>query len=367
MSPGRKALAPGAASLPSLRGRMRKRGLEGVLFAAGPNLRYLSGFSGSEGCGLVLARSARLFVDGRYIEQAAKETGAFRPLLVRRDFPGALGRFVRRRELKRVGFEAPRVSYALFRKLRKAFSPARLVPVEDWVEEFRLRKTGPEVAALRRAADLADRAMTVAPGILRSATSEREVALRLEIAMRKGGADKPSFDIIAASGRAASMPHALPGERPLRRGPVVVDLGSRLGGYNSDLTRTFCMGRLTHRFREIYNTVLASQLAAIEAIRPGAKASDVDRAARRILDRRGLEKYFGHSLGHGIGLEIHEAPTLSPRSRDTLEPAMVVTVEPGVYIPGWGGIRIEDMVLVTKTGAELLTRSPKGIDKCRVE
>lgn len=259
-----------------------------------------------------------------------------------------------------LGFEGSALSFDTHAKFKKALPGLKLKPASSIMKKLRIRKDAFEIARIRESAAILDRGFEAARKLIGPGSVERDAALKIEIEMRKAGADGLAFDTIIASGERGALPHGKASGKKVKKGElVVVDMGALLNGYHSDETRTFCVGKATKLQREIYGVVKDAQARAIEAIRPGVDAAEVDRAARAYIDKAGYGKYFGHGTGHGVGLEIHESPNVSPLSSEILEEGMVITVEPGIYIPGWGGVRIEDMAVVTKDGFEILTKTPK--------
>ena len=353
-----------AQRLDRLRQRMAAEGLDALWIAAPANRRYLSGFSGSSGWLLITSQVAELWTDFRYLEQAAQEAPGF---AVVRHEPQLYPHLARRLEelgVRRLGFEAEHVRYGEWQRMRAALPESvELVGIGGWVEQLRRIKDAAERAAIREAARIADEALLEVLAGLRPGLTEREVALRLEFAMRRRGAAAAAFDLIVVSGPRSALPHGQPGPHPIEAGQfVTLDYGAVVDGYCSDCTRTVVVGRATPRHREVYAVVLEAQRRALAAIRPGVTGAEVDRAARQVIEEAGYGDRFGHATGHGVGLEVHEGPRLSALAEEErLEPGMVVTVEPGIYIPGWGGVRIEDLVVVTDDGAEVLTRVSKDL------
>ncbi len=336
-------------------------GVDALLLVKTENRRYVTGFTGSAGLALVTAGDAVLAVDFRYYEQAAHEAPACEVLRGGADPTGALAGAARAREIRRLGFEAEFVPYAQVERLRAAFAPAELVPLAD-VDRLRWVKDAEEVAALERAAEISDRAFSHVLGVLRAGMTERDAAVEIETYMRRAGAERASFDTVLASGPRSALPHGRATVRVLAAGDLVtLDFGAVYDGYGSDCTRTVVVGAPDDRQRHIYDLVLAAQRRGLEAIRPGISCRDVDAAARSVIASAGFGEAFGHALGHGIGLDVHEGPALSPRNDALLEPGVVVTVEPGIYLPGWGGVRIEDDVVVTGDGCRVLTHAPKTL------
>lgn len=344
-----------------LRALMRERGVEAMLIQKPENRRYVTGFSGSAGFVLVSATASILLVDFRYVEQAQTEAPAFEVIKAERQFIDTLAEVVPARGLGRIGFESDAMSYKQYEDFSKRLAPAVLVPVEG-VDRLRWVKDADEIARITRAVEIADEAFAHIRSILRTGAVEREIAIEMEFFMRRRGADKEAFETIVASGPRSALPHGRASERVLARGDfVTLDFGALYQGYVSDCTRTVVLGEASPKQREIYQLVLAAQRAALSGIKPGISGKDADTIARKIIADAGYGEAFGHSLGHGVGLAVHEGPTLSPREEAILAPGMVVTVEPGIYLAGWGGVRIEDLVVITEAGCRPLTRSPKEL------
>lgn len=346
-----------ASRLSDLRRELKKERLSALLVTGLPNVRYLTGFSGSSGALLVERREAHFLTDSRYLLQAGREVRGCRIVELHDSLPESLAALLGRKRPRRVGFESRHISWALGRDLAAALPRAELVATEGKVETLRMTKDAGEVALLRRAVRTAGEAYTRAARVLAGRTEEA-VAAGLETAMRFGGAEAVAFPPIVASGRQGALPHATPGRRRIRGGAlVVIDFGARFRGYHSDITRSRLPGKRERKAVDLYRIVAEAQRRAIAAVRPGVRARAVDEAARTVIAGAGFGDCFGHGVGHGVGLEVHEAPTISPRSGDVLEEGMVFTVEPGIYVENFGGVRIEDMVLVTESGCEVLTRS----------
>jgi Xaa-Pro dipeptidase len=346
-----------------LAGRLGELGLDALFVTRLPNVRYLTGFTGSNGQALVAAGSTTFFTDGRYEEQSRHEAPDVERVIYLNGLPPVQEQ-VAARGLARIGFESEGVTYRTWERLREQLEGVDLVPVAGEVERLRCVKDADEVARIAAAQEAADAAFdeVVLGGGLREGVTERELALRLEDAMRRAGADDRAFDTIAAFGEQAAEPHHAPTERPLRRGDVVkLDFGALSGGYHSDMTRTVAFGEPDGRLRELRDLVAAAQQAGIDAVRPGVTVAEVDRAAREVIERAGHGKAFPHGLGHGVGLEIHEDPRLRWDGGEEVPEGAVVTIEPGVYIPGLGGVRIEDMVEVTAGGSRSIPRSTKEL------
>ena len=336
-------------------------GAEALLILKTENRRYVTGFTGSAGLALITPSEAFLAVDFRYEQQAADEAPDWTVLRGGRDPLKALGAAVGGRALRTIGFEAEFVPYAQVLRLREKLAPAELVPL-DTVDRLRWVKDAEELAAISRAVEIADQGFAHILGVLRPGVSERAVAFELETFMRRAGADGVAFDSVVASGPRSALPHGRATDRVMARGDLVtLDFGALCGGYCSDCTRTIVLGRADDRQRQVYDIVLDAQRHALAMMRPGMPCRAVDEGARSVIAAAGFGEAFGHSLGHGLGLEVHEGPRLSPQEDAVLEPGMVVTVEPGIYLPGWGGVRIEDDVVVTAEGCRILTRAPKEL------
>jgi Xaa-Pro aminopeptidase len=272
---------------------------------------------------------------------------------------------IRRLGLQRVGIEEEYLPVGAFRRLEAGAAPSEIVPVEG-LDRIRWQKSPEEIETIRRAAAVADAAFADVLPLIRPGAVERDIAVELELRMRRRGAERMAFDIIVASGPRAALPHGVASDRVIGPGEfVTVDFGAVVGGYCSDCTRTVVTAPATDRHREIYDVVLRAQTAALAGMWPGMTGREADALARSVIAGAGHGDAFGHSLGHGVGLAIHEGPTLSPREEAVLQPGAVVTVEPGIYLPGWGGVRIEDLVVITGTGCENLTGSPKTLHEVR--
>jgi Xaa-Pro aminopeptidase len=327
-----------------------------------PNVRYLTGFTGSAAVLLASAKPV-FFTDGRYREQAAQQVRGAKVVIPRGSALAAAVKACQSQRLTRLGVEADRMPLSQFQALRRELGKGvKIVPLVGVVEGLRAVKDAGEIRLIRQAIQLSSDLFPALLKALKPGQTELSAAARLEYLARKAGAEAMSFETIIAAGKRSALPHgvASPARLP-ERGFVVLDYGVVTQGYCSDMTRTVHLGRSTARERSLYAAVLEAQLAAIAALRPGATCGQVDEAARRVLRRAGLAKFFTHSTGHGVGLEIHEPPRLGAKSDAVLEAGMVVTVEPGAYLPGRYGVRIEDMLLVTPNGAEVLTPVGKAL------
>lgn len=343
------------ARMDRLRSELERLGLAGLLVTYLPNLRYLTGFTGSTGLLLVGAERTVFITDFRYAEQAEEEVGEVQIRVAREGLLKAA--------LEMAGgsggpwrFEADHLSVAEAQGLEEGEGP-RWLPVTGLVEGLRATKDPEEVALLKAAVSIVEGVLDQLPELITPGLTERGVAVELEYRLRQGGAEGVPFPPIVATGPRASRPHARASDRVIEVGDLVlVDLGATVDGYQADLTRVVALGEPSHRARMLHGLVQQAQEAAVEGLRAGRPAQEVDALARGALAREGLDESFGHSLGHGVGLEVHEAPRLASTSEDVLAPGMVVTVEPGVYLPGWGGIRIEDEYRVSSQGPERLSR-----------
>ena len=339
--------------------------LDALLISAPENRRYLSGFTGSAGYLFISSERAVLVTDSRYTEQATNQAPDFQVMQVRGGWDWFIEQ-LKETGVKRVGFESRDMTVATYNSLvgavkdDSALSQVSMIATAEMPEEGRVFKDQRELALLQRAIDASDAAMeAVCPNITVGMT-EREVAWRMEMAMRDFGADGISFDTIVASGPNGAMAHHRPSDRAIQAGePIVIDMGAIVEGYCSDITRTVVVGEPDETFRKIYDIVLGAQLTAINTVRPGMTGEDCDDLSRAVIAEAGYGDNFGHSLGHGVGLAVHENPRVSPRSPDKLEPNMVFTVEPGIYLTGWGGIRIEDIVVLGDDGAKVLSKAGK--------
>ena len=345
--------------------RLSEKELDAILISAPENRQYLSGFTGSAGYLFIAKGKAVLVTDSRYTEQATQQASDFQVVQVRGGWDWLL-ELLKETGVQRLGFESQDMTVATYNRLIEAvkedagLEKVSLVAASGLAEEQRITKDKGELASLQKAIDASDRAMeTVCPTIQEGMT-EREVAWRMEMAMREFGADGISFDTIVAAGPNGAMAHHMPSDKAISKGePIVIDMGARVDGYCSDITRTVLVGEPDDTFRKIYDIVLGAQLTAINTVRPGMSGGDCDELSRGVIAEAGYGDNFGHSLGHGVGLAVHENPRVAPKSTDTLEPAMVFTVEPGIYISGWGGVRIEDIVVLDDKGATPLSKASK--------
>jgi Xaa-Pro aminopeptidase len=337
-----------------------QRGLDALFVTEAGNRRYVSGFTGSNGIVIVGPDVLSLATDFRYHDQVRQQAPRFVLVDLGVDQDKGLATYVAQEGLERIGFDGAYVTVDQLERWRKAMPDVTFESASGMVEALRRVKDADEIARIRAAVELADQAMAHIMDWIQPGVTERQVAWELEVYMRTHGAEKLSFDTIVGSGVNGARPHAVVSERVIERGdPLVIDMGALLDGYCSDLTRSFCVGEARDAYLEAWHLVLEAQTAAEDAIRAGMAGREADAIAREIIYNGGYEGKFGHGLGHGVGLAIHEGPSVSQRSQDTLEAGNVVTVEPGVYDPAWGGIRLEDVVVVHENGCEVLTRVPK--------
>ncbi|MCG6894542.1 MAG: aminopeptidase P family protein [Desulfobacteraceae bacterium] len=350
--------------------KLPQHDIDTLMVVVGENRRYLSGFTGEDtqfdetAGALFITRDRRILAtDTRYALQAETEAPEYEIRCYRDSLSRETPEILRDLGTQRLGYESVRLSCWMLDRLQKALAEAawetELRGVEDLVESQRAVKTEEEIRSTRQALDIAEQAFCETAAGLREGMTERQLAWEMERRMREKGADSLSFPVIVAAGANSALPHAVPGDRPVRRGePILFDWGARWGGYCSDTSRTLVLGEPDDTFVSVFQTVRKAQREAIAAIRPGASTRAVDAVARDCIGDAGFAGKFGHGLGHGTGLAIHEAPRLSPLRETTLAAGMVVTVEPGVYLPDWGGIRLENQVVVRPDGAEILTRLP---------
>ncbi|GAJ42490.1 putative Xaa-Pro dipeptidase/Xaa-Pro aminopeptidase [Parageobacillus thermoglucosidasius NBRC 107763] len=347
--------------LEKLRALFAEYDIDGMLVTNPYNRRYITGFTGTAGVAVISQDKAVFITDFRYIEQASKQVQGFEIVKHTGPIVEEVAKQVARLHIQKLGFEQEDVSYATFKAYEQAVN-AELVPTSLVVEKLRLIKSESEIKILKEAAAIADAAFEHILSFIRPGVKEIEVANELEFFMRKQGATSSSFDTIVASGYRSALPHGVATDKVIEKGELVtLDFGAYYNGYCSDITRTVAVGEISDELKTIYNIVLEAQLRGMKGIKPGMTGKEADALTRDYITEKGYGDYFGHSTGHGIGLEIHEGPTLSARSDVVLAPGMVVTVEPGIYIPGLGGVRIEDDTVVTENGNEALTHSPKEL------
>ncbi|HHD64409.1 MAG TPA: aminopeptidase P family protein [Desulfobulbaceae bacterium] len=359
------------ARLAALRSRLRRKKYDALLVTEPYNRRYLSGYTAAdhgidESAGVLLVPALGrpyLLTDSRFLLQAEEEAAGFEVLLYPKGLHALLKKLLPRLGIRELAFESHYTLYSTLQKMEKTLAGVTLAATTGLIERMRVIKSEDEIALLKQSVLRNEQVFELVYNTIEPGMSEREIALALELTMHELGAERPSFETIVAFGGNAARPHAVPGDRILKPGEIVlVDMGLVLNGYCSDMTRTFVAGKPDRTYLERLRVVRRAQLAGTRAIRPGVTCRQVDHAARKIIDEAGYGKYFGHALGHGVGLAVHEEPRLSSRSRRKLRPGMIVTVEPGIYLPDWGGIRLENMVVVRGDGAETFNENQTGLD-----
>lgn len=347
--------------LTNLRKQLVKEQIDALLITNPYNRRYMTEFTGTAGVALVSLDNAVFITDFRYTEQAEKEIEGYRIVQHTNTIIEEVALQVKDMNLKNVGFEKDDMSFGLYELYNKAIE-AELQPVSGLVEKLRMVKTADELAVLQKAANIADDAFKHIINYIRPGVTELDVSNELEFFMRRQGATSSSFSIIVASGLRSALPHGVATDKVIESGDfVTLDYGALYNGYISDITRTVAVGEPSEKLKEIYNITLEAQELALKEIKPGMTGIEADRIARDYITSKGYGEAFGHSTGHGIGLEVHEGPALSFRSKTVLEPNMVVTVEPGIYLPEIGGVRIEDDIVITEDGNKRLTFATKEL------
>ncbi|MEH7301623.1 M24 family metallopeptidase [Neobacillus drentensis] len=344
-----------------LRSYFSTHGIDGLVITSPFNRRYISNFTGSAGVVLISADKALFITDFRYTEQASKQCEGFEIIKFSGSIPEEVAQQAKNLGIQKLGFEEDFLTYSSFKLYEKEIE-AELVPISGVIEKLRLIKTDAEIKILKVAADIADAAFKHILDFIRPGKTELEVSNELEFFMRRAGATSSSFDTIVASGHRSALPHGVASNKVIEAGDVVtLDYGAYYNGYVSDITRTVAVGEPDAKLKEIYEIVFEAQARGMAGIKPGMTGKQADALTRDYITEKGYGEYFGHSTGHGIGLEVHEGPGLSTKSDIILEPGMVVTCEPGIYIPGLGGVRIEDDTLITTTHNEALTHSTKEL------
>ncbi len=347
--------------LKAFRSMFAEKGIDGFLVTGEFNRRYMTGFTGTAGVAVISENDAVFITDFRYTEQAAEQVKGYRIIKQSGVLSDEIGEVIRDMGIKKVGFEEDTLPYAEYDRYQKA-AGVEFVPVSGVIEKLRMYKTDEEKEVLRQAAKIADDAFAHICTFIRPGVTELDVSNELEFFMRRQGATSSSFDIIVASGKRSALPHGVATDKKIEQGDMVtLDFGALYNGYISDITRTVAVGEPPEELKNIYSIVLEAQKRALDALKPGMTGIEADAVARDYIKEHGYGEAFGHSTGHGIGLEVHEGPALSFRSDMKLEPGMAVTVEPGIYVPGLGGVRIEDDAIITEDGREVITSSPKEL------
>ncbi|TES84313.1 MAG: M24 family metallopeptidase [Dehalococcoidia bacterium] len=346
-------------------GRLGANDIEGILISRPENRRYLSGFDGSAGFLFITPKDSVLATDFRYTTQAKSQAPDYKLLTISGEISQWFPPLINELGIKRLGFESEHIAFAQHQRLcdilNEGNSQAKLIPVDGVVESLRALKEPEEIELMTRAAGIADAAINHIREKLHVGMTELEAAWEIEKFMREAGSQPVPFEIIVGSGPNAALPHALPTERAIGESePIVIDIGARVEGYGSDLSRTFCLGAPDETFKKVYDTVLGARDTAIAIIKEGMNGAEADQLARTVIEEGGYGEAFGHGLGHGVGLAPHESPRLGPNSTDKLADSMVFTIEPGIYLEGWGGVRIEDMVVME--GGKLRQISSRELD-----
>ena len=338
--------------------------IDGIFLTDMYNLRYFTGFTGTTGVALATKKGNYFFSDFRYRIQGEKEVVpmGFEFIEVSRDSLNKVAEYIEKLGINKIGFEDKNATFSLYNTIKDIFK-SELIPLGDKLISERMIKTPDEIERIKKVIEISDIAFSEVLKIIKEGISEKEIAGYIEYIQRKLGAENRSFDTILASGYRSSMPHGVASDKKIKKDEfITMDFGAYCGGYVSDITRTIYYGsKITNKHKEIYNTVLEGQLLGIKSIKEGIMSNDVDTIVRNLFNEKGYGDYFGHGLGHGIGLEIHELPYLSSMSKIELKKNMIVTVEPGLYFDGWGGVRIEDDVLVTENGCEIFNKSSKEL------
>jgi Xaa-Pro aminopeptidase len=345
-----------------LREEMAAKGLEAILISHPVNRRYMTGFTGTAGVALLTEKEALFITDFRYVAQVKEQCPDWTLVRHEGNIFDEVAACCKKLGIQQLAFEQDHLTYAQVSKLKARLNSIRLEPVSGLIEKLRLVKEPEELLLIKEAAKIADRAFEQILQQIRPGMTEKEVALRLEVIMREHGATSSSFDTIVASGWRSALPHGVASDKVIEKGDLVtLDFGAYYQGYASDITRTVMMGKPTEKQKEIYQIVLEANKKAIAGVQPGKTGKEVDAIARNYIKEHGYGDYFGHSTGHGLGMEVHEEPLVSTRGEEALVPGMVITIEPGIYIPDLGGVRIEDDLIVTESGYENITNVSKEI------
>jgi len=346
-----------------LRDKLTALDLDALLVTDLLNVRYLSGFVGTFAVLLVTHDNVFLITDSRYTQQAAEQCPHCVICQIERSWIPYVQSLASELSIGRLGFEDHSLCYKDWNELNSVLHVGELVPAEQLIEDLRMIKDTNEISAIRKAAQIADAAYAHITSFVKPGLHERDIVIELDYFIRKAGAEKEAFDSIVISGPRSALPHGKPSDRVICEGDLLLmDFGARCEGYHSDITRTVVLGTPNNEQSKVYEIVLEAQSRAISKLRPGVSGREIDAIARDFIAEKGLAQYFGHGLGHAIGLAVHDGKALSQYSELTLQPGMVVTVEPGIYIPNWGGVRVEDDVLITDAGCEILTLSPKTLE-----
>ncbi len=350
--------------LQKLRHQLAEKELEAIFISQPENIYYLSGFDGSAGFLLITIQEAILATDFRYIERVKRQAPDYKIFQITNDMVSWFPELISELSLQKLGFEAKNITLAMYRQLneilKKLSSSPKLVPLDGLVESLRIIKEPEEIELITQAAEVSDKAFRYIEDFIRIGMSEAKIAWEIERFMRENGSQAMPFEVIVASGPNTALPHAKPSQRAIQSGePVLFDFGARIDGYSSDISRTICLGTPDDTFKKVYDIVLGAQLTALAIIKEGMSGEQGDNLARTVITEAGYGEGFGHALGHGVGLAAHEAPRLGPGSTELLTSGLVFTVEPGIYLPGWGGIRIEDLVVMENGQVRVISKASK--------
>ncbi len=350
--------------LKKLRHKIEEYGLEAILISQAENRYYLSGFHGSAGYLLITTETATLATDFRYVEQAKEQAPEYYLFQITNNLQEWFPRLLNRFNIHHLGFEASHITYSIYQQMITTINDLavdlRLIPLNNFVESLRMVKTSDEITLISTAAEISDQALNYIQDNIYPQATELEIAWMIEKYLHDHGSEAVPFELIVASGPNAALPHARPSQRRLQPGePLVIDIGAKVEGYSSDITRTLCVGDPDKTYRHVYNIVLTAQQAAIDGINEGMTGEEADNIARMVIERAGYGDVFGHGLGHGIGLATHELPRLGPQSKDKLLNGTVFSIEPGIYLPGWGGVRIEDLIVIDNNKLRILSKARK--------
>ncbi len=346
-----------------LQNTLKKENLDLLLVTFLPNVRYLSGYTGTNGLILISPNGSLFLTDFRYKEQVKKQVKYLKVVIAERDLIQSLATLslLKPKRLK-LGFEQNHLSCGTYQKLRAFLPDCLLVPTENLIESISVKKDQNEIDRIKKAVRITDQVFSEILNFIKPRVKEKDIAAEIEYRFKRYGSTTPLYETIVASGKRSALPHGVASGKKSEKGDLVtLDMGAVHDGYTADMTRTVMVGKANKRQKKVYNIVLKAQKQATSKIKPKMRACDLDKVARGVIKRAGYGKYFGHGLGHGIGVVIHDNPAINPRNEQILEPGMVITIEPGIYIPNWGGIRIEDDVLVTKKGCEVLTKAEKNL------
>jgi Xaa-Pro aminopeptidase len=342
---------------------IQKENLDLLLVTSLPNIRYLCGYTGTNGLVLISPHEFLFLTDFRYKEQASEQVKYLKVVIAERELILSLPplSLLKPKRLK-LGFEQNYLSCGTYNKLKALLPNCLLVPTEDLIESLSVKKDQKEIDRIKKAVNITDRVFYEILDFVKPQVREQDLAAEIEYRFKKYGSSAPFFETIVASGKRSALPHGVASSKKIEKGDLVtLDMGAVYDGYTADMTRTVVVGKANKKQKEVYNIVLKAQKQALSKVKPKIKACDLDKVARDIIKRAGYAKYFGHGLGHGIGGIIHAGPAINPRNQQLLEPGMVITIEPGIYILNWGGVRIEDDVLVTQRGCEVLTKAEKNL------